>query len=178
MTARKPPRIKMQKPRIGTLGPRLSSASPLATKPISREERERIRLKERERSHEYRAWYHSKRWQKLRLEVFIRDGYICQQTGVVLSGKHPADNSPVCDHRIPHNGDAELFWDPANLQTISKAFHDGAKQSIERADRLTAPGGGMKGCKRNSRAPAFPKFRDFFLPYDFVKCVHCANKAY
>lgn len=135
---RKPPRLKLIKPRqLGTLPPRLGVASPTA----SREEKERVRLRERERSLECRQWYHSKRWQKLRLQVFIRDGYICQATGVVLSGRHPAGNSPVCDHRIPHNGDPGLFWDIGNLQTVSRDFHDSAKQSAERSDRLKAPGG-------------------------------------
>ncbi len=43
-------------------------------------------------------------------------------------GKYPADDSPVVDHIKPHRGDETLFWDPSNLQTVSKAYHDSEKQ--------------------------------------------------
>lgn len=61
-----------------------------------------------------------------------RDGYICQQTGAALIGRHPAPNSPVVDHKRPHRGDPKLFWDEGNLQTVSKAYHDKVKQSLEK----------------------------------------------
>lgn len=28
------------------------------------------------------------------------------------------------DHKIPHRGDAALFWDPNNWQAMSKPCHD------------------------------------------------------
>lgn len=37
----------------------------------------------------------------------------------------------VVDHIRPHKGDAELFWDPRNLQSLCKACHDGRKQREE-----------------------------------------------
>lgn len=80
----------------------------------------------------WRAWYKTKRWQKLRAEVLVRDGYTCQATGVLLIGTHPAPDSPVVDHKIPHRGDPDLFWDPGNLWAVSKAYHDGEKQRLER----------------------------------------------
>ena len=76
--------------------------------------------------------YNNKRWRSLRLQIFIRDNYICQQTGVLLSGKYPAPNSPVADHIIKHDGDEELFWDIDNIQSVSKQYHDSIKQSIEK----------------------------------------------
>jgi 5-methylcytosine-specific restriction endonuclease McrA len=84
-----------------------------------------------------RALYNTKRWKQLRLEVLRRDGFTCQQTGVRLTGKAPAPNSPVVDHIRPHRGDAALFFDPANLQSVSKAWHDSEKQRQEKADWLS-----------------------------------------
>lgn len=78
-----------------------------------------------------RNWYKSARWQALRLEVLARDLYTCRQTGVLLTGKSPAPNSPVVDHVIPHKGDERLFWDPNNLQAVSKAYHDSDKRKME-----------------------------------------------
>jgi 5-methylcytosine-specific restriction protein A len=78
-----------------------------------------------------RSWYKSARWQALRLEVLVRDLYTCRQTGVLLTGKHPAPNSPVVDHVVPHRGDERLFWDIDNLQAVSKAYHDSDKRKME-----------------------------------------------
>jgi 5-methylcytosine-specific restriction endonuclease McrA len=54
---------------------------------------------------------------------------------VLLVGRHPAPNSPVIDHIIPHRGDERLFWDESNLHAVSKAYHDSTKQSEERRGR-------------------------------------------
>lgn len=77
-------------------------------------------------------WLNTARWQRLRLRVLQRDGYVCQQTGVALVGKHPAADSPVVDHKVPHRGDPALFWDEDNLQAVSKQWHDREKQSLEK----------------------------------------------
>ncbi|MDH6265525.1 5-methylcytosine-specific restriction protein A [Rhizobium sp. SG_E_25_P2] len=90
-------------------------------------------MRERDRSVKWRGWYKTERWRRLREEVLIRDGYICQQTGVICSGKYPARNSPVADHKEPHRGDEALFWDINNIQTVSKEYHDTVKQKQERA---------------------------------------------
>ena len=81
----------------------------------------------------WRKWYKTARWQKLREDVLKRDLFTCQQTGVLLIGKHPAPNSPVVDHIQEHRGNAELFWDMNNLQALSKAYHDSEKQKQEQA---------------------------------------------
>ncbi|MGM4909135.1 HNH endonuclease [Rhizobium sp. 32_C3_N1_1] len=116
------------KPRLKTIGSRLAPAAP-----ATRQEAEAQRHHERDRSQHWRAWYKTTRWQKLRQEVLVRDAYICQRTGVVCIGKHPAPNSPVADHKKPHHGDEQLFWDINNLHCVSKAYHDSEKQKEERA---------------------------------------------
>ncbi|WP_312009777.1 HNH endonuclease [Bradyrhizobium australafricanum] len=37
----------------------------------------------------------------------------------------------VADHIKPHRGNAELFFDPNNLQSLCAACHDSTKQRIE-----------------------------------------------
>jgi 5-methylcytosine-specific restriction protein A len=81
----------------------------------------------------WRAWYQTERWRKLRMEVFVRDGFVCQRSGVLCIGKYPAPNSPVANHKVPHKGDPALFWDISNLETVAKEVHDGLIQSEERA---------------------------------------------
>ncbi|UWQ77366.1 HNH endonuclease [Leisingera sp. M658] len=90
------------------------------------------RSQQRDVEQPWRAWYKTARWQKLRLKILIRDGWRCQETGERLSGKYPSQNSPVVDHKRPHRGDPDLFWDERNLQSVSKSYHDGVKQSIEK----------------------------------------------
>lgn len=72
------------------------------------------------------------RWQKLRLKILDRDGWTCQRTGVMLVGGRNAPNSAVVDHIKPHRGDLDLFWDPDNLQAVSKEYHDKTKQGLEK----------------------------------------------
>lgn len=81
----------------------------------------------------WRSWYGTARWQRLRQEVLIRDAYTCQRTGQVLGGKYPAPDSPTVNHKKPHRGNPILFWDPDNLETVSKAEHDAAIQREEQA---------------------------------------------
>lgn len=121
--------------RLKTLPPRLAPAAPrLGTpKPVDREQAERERTRERDRLQASRKLYNSRAWRKLRDEVYARDSWTCRQTGVICLGKFPAPNSPVADHIIPHRGDLALFWDKANIQTVSKAYHDSQKQREERA---------------------------------------------
>ncbi len=88
-----------------------------------------------QRSAEAQAWRHLYKgpaWQALRKRVLLRDLYTCQVCGCMLTGKHPAPNSPVVDHIKEHKGDPVLFFDEANCQSLDKACHDGAKQSSEK----------------------------------------------
>ncbi len=52
--------------------------------------------------------------------------------GPVKLGKGNAPDSPVVNHIKPHRGDERLFWDMANLETVTKAVHDSEIQSEER----------------------------------------------
>lgn len=79
----------------------------------------------------WRRWYWSPQWRELRLRVFLRDGFKCQRTGVLCDGRHPAPNSPVANHKLPHRGDPTLFWDINNIETVSKAVHDSQIQAEE-----------------------------------------------
>jgi len=116
-------RLSYLKPRLAAVPPRLGYV-PGDTK---------AQDKTRDTLAPWRAWYRTPRWQRLRQAVFVRDGYICQRTGELCSGKHPAPNSPVANHKRPHKGDPKLFWDIDNVETIAKACHDAAVQAEERA---------------------------------------------
>jgi 5-methylcytosine-specific restriction endonuclease McrA len=94
---------------------------------------ERARDKHRDASQHWRAWYRSARWRRLRLQCFDRDAYTCQRTGVICSGRGNEPLAPVANHRVPHRGDPALFWDLANLETVTKEAHDGVVQREERA---------------------------------------------
>jgi 5-methylcytosine-specific restriction endonuclease McrA len=117
-------KLKALRPRIGALAPRIGYASG----------DEQARTKHRDATVNWRAWYKTTRWQKLRQAVLVRDNYRCQKTGVLLMGRHPAPNSPVVDHVKAHRGDPELFWDERNLMAVSKAYHDSVKQAEERRE--------------------------------------------
>lgn len=111
---------------------------------------EAVQDRRRDEGQPWRAWYKTARWQRLKTLVHVRDGYACQATGVLCIGLHPAGNSPVADHVVSpaevwqETGDlaavALVFWDKANLRTVSKAWHDGPRQSGQRRAR----GGGVK----------------------------------
>lgn len=85
----------------------------------------------------WKAWYKTARWERLRQLVFLRDLYKCQRSGELCIGKHPAPNSPVANHKRPHRGDPVLFWDPDNVETVSKQIHDGIIQAEEQASLHT-----------------------------------------
>lgn len=117
-------KLSKLKPRLGTLRHRVGSS------PTS----EIDRTRQRDASNSYRAWYKTARWQKLRAKVLVRDLFTCQRTGVLLTGKYPAPDSPVVDHIKPHRGDEGLFWDEGNLHAVSKAYHDREKQAAEQGE--------------------------------------------
>ena len=96
----------------------------------------------RDKAQPWRAWYKTARWQRVRAKILKRDGYLCQATGVALVGKYPAGNSPVVDHKIPHRGDEDLFWDEGNLQAVCKQWHDSEKQRQEKAAQPDGKGEG------------------------------------
>ncbi len=111
------------KPAVGSLAPKVHVET--------LEQRRRVYEQTRSANVEWRAWYKTKQWFRLRHQVLVRDLFTCQQTGVLLSGKYPAPNSPVVDHKVPHRGDPGLFWDINNLQAVSREWHDTVKHAIE-----------------------------------------------
>ena len=115
-------RLKSLPPRIGALPPRIGVVAG----------DEQARLRQRDKSVAWRAWYGKARWQEMREAVWLRDSFVCQKTGVLCIGKYPAPNSPVADHIEQHHGDPDLFWNMDNIQTVSKAYHDSTKQAQER----------------------------------------------
>lgn len=75
----------------------------------------------------WRKWYKTARWRTLRWSVLVRDCFTCQRCGTI-----EGDTSKlVADHRKPHRGDAALFWDERNLETLCASCHSGAKQREE-----------------------------------------------
>ncbi len=115
--------------RLKNVAPAVASlTSPVVMQAHAGPERDRVRRATRPD----RKWYKTARWQRLRQLVIKRAGGVCEQTGVLLVGRHPAPNSPVVDHIRPHRGDYDLFFDVDNLQLVSKAWHDSVKQSQER----------------------------------------------
>ena len=75
-------------------------------------------------------WYKTARWERLRQRVFLRDLYHCQ----CGCGRLEGDTSKlVADHKIPHRGDEQKFWDEDNIQTLYKPCHDRLKQKQEQA---------------------------------------------
>lgn len=69
------------------------------------------------------------RWQKARLTFLRRpENVLCRECKA--AGR--TELATVVDHRVPHRGDMELFWDTDNWQALCKPCHDSHKQSIER----------------------------------------------
>ena len=115
-------RLKMLKPRLMPLAPRLATPAPVS---------ETDRSRQRDATQAWRSWYKTARWQRLRWSVLVRDLFTCRRCGCV-----EADTSQlVGDHVAPHRGDPVLFWDDANLQCLCKRCHDKDKQAEERAGR-------------------------------------------
>lgn len=78
----------------------------------------------------WRKWYKTSEWQRLRERVLIRDRFTCQMKGC---GRVEVLNTSqlVADHKTPHRGDHELFWNIENLQCLCKPCHDGIKARQE-----------------------------------------------
>ena len=110
-------RLKTLAPRIGGLKARVAGIGGGSD-----------RAGRRDQVLEWRQWYKTKRWQRLRWLVLVRDQFTCRMCGALEASTRLL----VADHVQPHRGDAALFWAEGNLQTLCKACHDGAKQAAER----------------------------------------------
>lgn len=83
----------------------------------------------RDRRLEYRSWYKTAEWRRLRWQALVRDLFICQMCGRL----EPDSSQLVGDHKQPHRGDRGLFFDISNVWCLCKQCHDGTKQREERA---------------------------------------------
>lgn len=86
---------------------------------------------------EYKKLYATKAWQQLRTGILARDGYMCQRCGVMLTQGRKHKTAAVVNHKTPHKGDLELFYDVGNLEAVCKHCHDGKIQRQERGNRTT-----------------------------------------
>lgn len=70
---------------------------------------------------------YDRRWQKAS-RLFLTEHPLCE------CGECEFVAATVVDHKVPHRGDYNLFWDQDNWRAMSKPCHD-AKTARE--DRLT-----------------------------------------
>jgi 5-methylcytosine-specific restriction endonuclease McrA len=111
-------RLKMMPTRLSRVRHRLDAA----VMPDQRSAR-------RDATVHWRAWYKTKRWQRMRWDCLVQAMFTCAMCKTLV-----ADTSKmVADHVTPHRGDEALFFDEKNLQALCKACHDGAKQAAERS---------------------------------------------
>lgn len=61
-------------------------------------------------------------WQKA-AKAFLRNNPLCQCQDC-QAGLKRLTPATVVDHRIPHKGNRDLFWDVSNWQSMSKRCHD------------------------------------------------------
>lgn len=113
-------RLRAMAPRVRTLVPRVASAK------VAGETRGPAEA-------HWRAWYKTRAWQRLRWQVLVDALFTCARCG---RSEHDT-RQLVADHKVPHRGDARVFWDKGNLQCLCVACHAGAKQREESG----APGG-------------------------------------
>ena len=116
--------------RLTQVGSRLSSAPRRIAAPLGADRDQR-----RDKVLAWRSWYKTARWQRLRWDVLVRDGFTCR----CGCGLMEADSSQVvADHIRPHRGDEALFWDPANLR--AKAVAESKAKALLLLNREAAKG--------------------------------------
>jgi 5-methylcytosine-specific restriction endonuclease McrA len=77
-------------------------------------------------SRPWRHLYGRSRWKRLR-HVQLSEQPLC----VYCLTQDIVEVATIVDHRTPHKGDEELFFDPDNLQSLCKRHHDSTKQMEE-----------------------------------------------
>ena len=68
------------------------------------------------------------RWQRARVR-FLRNNPIC----AYCEHEDRVTEASVVDHKIPHRGNQQLFWDESNWQSLCKPCHDSVKKTEESA---------------------------------------------
>lgn len=113
--------------KLKTLTPRLTTIRPYRiTQPQGRKEYDQHRNQQ-----EWRRWYKTDRWRKLRWSILVRDLFTCQMCGRVEGNT----SKLVADHKIKHGGDPIRFWDETGLQCLCATCHSGTKQRQDNRSR-------------------------------------------
>lgn len=73
----------------------------------------------------WRAWYKTPQWQRIR-EAQLSAHPLC----VMCLEDEVVQEAKVCDHVVPHRGDAALFWS-GPFQSLCEPCHNGRKQREE-----------------------------------------------
>ena len=84
--------------------------------PASRCPPHAVALEHTRPNRDVRKWYYTAPWIRLRLSVLCDAAYTCAECGVVQADL-------AVDHIVKHNGNAELFWNRANLQALCSSCH-------------------------------------------------------
>ena len=72
-------------------------------------------------------------WTKAR-NAYLKDNPLCVYCG--QDGRITAAN--VVNHKIPHKGDQDLFWNEENWESLCKRHHDSDAQMAEKSGRVRA----------------------------------------
>lgn len=87
------------------------------------------------------------RWRRARAE-FLSENPLCEYCkarGLYVS-------ATVVDHKIPHRGDIDLFWDRSNWQSLCASCHNSEKQRQERrSDGAGVKSLGLSGVDRSGQ---------------------------
>jgi 5-methylcytosine-specific restriction enzyme A len=73
-----------------------------------------------------KRWYDSVRWRKARA-MFLRYSPLC----CMCSKRGMTVVATIVDHKIPHKGDYDLFWNQDNWQSLCASCHSGVKRIQE-----------------------------------------------
>jgi len=77
---------------------------------------------------QYRKLYRDKRWcgpNGVRQQALVRDLYTCQRCHcIVIEGNRHHPRAAIANHKRPHKGDPELFFELTNVETVCKSCHD------------------------------------------------------
>ncbi|MFT4171769.1 MAG: HNH endonuclease signature motif containing protein [Rhodocyclaceae bacterium] len=75
------------------------------------------------------------KWQRAR-ELWLQQHPLCAECARLGQ----VTEATVVDHVTPHRGDAKLFWDRKNWQSLCKRCHDSHKQRLEKSGRVVGCG--------------------------------------
>jgi 5-methylcytosine-specific restriction protein A len=75
----------------------------------------------------WHRWYDTAKWRAWSQHQ-LRQHPLCRFWE--MKGKVVA--ASIADHIKPHKGDARLFWDADNLQSLCKHCHESTKKQLER----------------------------------------------